>query len=137
MSVRRTRELALAWGPALLVMAGIWVLSSSAAPGVPIDRLPFRDRGAHFLAYGTLAFFVARAALRTGHTRRLGVWAFAVHTALLWGLLDEVHQAFVPGRSPDVIDLAADGLGASVGALVRVLASWRLEARDPRMEVTS
>jgi VanZ family protein len=103
-------------------MAAIWMLSSTSSPGVPIHHIPFRDRGAHFLAYGTLAFFVAHAALRTGHAgRRLRVWAFAVYTAVLWGLLDEVHQAFVPGRSPDVVDLLADGLGATAGALGRVV----------------
>ena len=134
---RRTCELVLAWAPALLVMAGIWILSSSAAPSVPIHRLPVRDRGAHFLAYGTLAFFVARAALRTGHTQRLRVWAFAVHTALLWGLLDEVHQAFVPGRSPDLVDLCADGLGASFGAMLRVLLPPRLAPASGRAEVSS
>ena len=121
----------------MLVMAGIWILSSSAAPSVPIDRLPFRDRGAHFLAYGTLAFFIARAALRTGHPQRLRVWAFAVHAALLWGMLDEVHQAFVPGRSPDLVDLCADGLGASVGALLRVLVPHRLAPAAGRVEVPS
>lgn len=125
MKRQRARELAVAWAPAVLTMAGIWTLSSMSAPGIPIEHIPFRDRGAHFLAYGVLAFFVAHAPLRTGYTGRLRVWAFAVYTAVLWGLLDEIHQAFVPGRSPDVVDLVADGLGASVGALARVLFTRR------------
>lgn len=118
------RRLLAAWAPALATMAAIWMLSSSSAPGVPVHLLPFRDRGAHFLAYATLAFFVSNAALAMGHhDRRFRVWLFGVYTAVLWGLLDEVHQAFVPGRSPDIVDLLADGLGASVGAFVRVLGS--------------
>ncbi len=124
----RARALAFAWAPAICTMAAIWILSSSSAPGVPVHVLPFRDRGAHFLAYATLAFLVAHGVLtqRQPEDRwiaRPRVWLFAVYTAVLWGLLDEVHQSFVPGRSPDLIDLCADGLGASVGALARVVLS--------------
>lgn len=133
----RVKQYLLAWAPAALTMAAIWLLSSSSAPGVPIDVLPFRDRGAHFLAYGTLSFFVAHAPIRTGERRRARVWLFAVYTAVLWGLLDEIHQAFVPGRSPDLVDLVADGLGASVGAFLRVLFVRRAAPAPATLEAAS
>lgn len=124
------RARVLAWAPALFTMAAIWMLSSSSAPGIPVHVLPFRDRGAHFLAYATLAFLVAHGVLtqRTPSDPwipRPRVWLFAVYTSVLWGLLDEVHQSFVPGRSPDLIDLCADTLGGSIGALARVIFSRR------------
>ena len=34
----------------------------------------------------------------------------------LWGVLDEVHQSYVPLRTPDVHDALADLLGAALGA---------------------
>lgn len=37
---------------------------------------------------------------------------------MLVGLLDEVHQHFLPGRSADVSDWVADSLGAGVALLV-------------------
>lgn len=125
-----------AWAPALAVMAAIWFLSSGTPPSVPIHALPFRDRGAHFIAYATLAFFVSHGVLGSrilgrdytgplGLGARLRIWTFAVYTAVLWGLLDEVHQAFVPGRTPDLTDLFADGLGAAVGGLARVIVARR------------
>jgi len=44
-------------------------------------------------------------------------------------VLDEIHQAFVPGRSSDLADLVADGLGACAGTLARISAASRpLEA---------
>lgn len=126
----RMRARLWAWAPALCTMAGIWVLSSSSAPGIPVHVLPFRDRGAHFLAYATLAFLVAHGVIAQRGPGdpwipRPRVWLFAVYTAVLWGLLDEVHQSFVPGRSPDLIDLCADTLGGCIGALSRVILSRR------------
>jgi VanZ family protein len=43
----------------------------------------------------------------------------------LWGYLDEVHQAFVPGRTADAWDLFADFLGSIAGAAIYSLANAR------------
>src|SRR5690554_1445660 len=45
--------------------------------------------------------------------RRRLVVAFVV--AVLYGVTDEVHQAFVPGRQPDVLDVLTDAVGAAAG----------------------
>jgi VanZ family protein len=43
--------------------------------------------------------------------------------SFLYGLSDEVHQMFTPGRSPDILDVVADTAGASLGvAAVALLA---------------
>jgi VanZ family protein len=46
--------------------------------------------------------------------------------AMAFGVGDEVHQAFVPGREPSLLDLGLDAAGAvgglAAGAVVR---SWR------------
>lgn len=46
-----------------------------------------------------------------------------------FGALDEWHQSFVPGRSADVRDLAADALGAAL-ALALVHAARRRRTAD-------
>src|SRR5690606_25246969 len=102
-----------------LTMALIWALSSVSTP-VSLDDFPLRDKGAHFLEYGLLGLLVAHAVRRTWprhHPAR--TLALAVVVTVLFGLLDEIHQAFVPGRSSDALDLVADGAGALVGALAR------------------
>ncbi|UJR81188.1 VanZ family protein [Sandaracinus amylolyticus] len=123
MSVTPTR-IALAWLPAVLYMALIWALSSIALPELPIDHLPLRDKGVHMIEYAVLAFLVAHASLRTWPDRtRARVAAVAVLVTCGWGVLDEIHQAFVPGRATDAIDLLADVVGAIVGSTARLVVS--------------
>lgn len=111
----------VAFGPAIAYMLLIWALSS-----IPIQMdfslVPLRDKGVHFLEYGTLSVLLTHA-LRATLTKRgaLLIWASAALCTILWGALDEIHQAFVPGRSSDVGDLIADACGAAAGALVYLL----------------
>ena len=39
----------------------------------------------------------------------------AIAIASLYGVTDEYHQLFVPGREFDVLDLVADTIGSIVG----------------------
>jgi VanZ family protein len=50
----------------------------------------------------------------------------AVALALGFGMLDEFHQSFVPGRDASGFDLVADFSGASVGAAI---ATWYSQRR--------
>ncbi len=111
------RRIILAWTAAVLYMALIWTLSSFDLGPLSFEEVPFHDKGIHFMEYGALAFLVAHAVVRT-YRRDVGVrtWLFAVGVAVAWGLLDEIHQAFVPGRTADLLDLAADSVGAVAGA---------------------
>ncbi len=60
--------------------------------------------------------------------------ATAVLLSVLYGAFDEVHQSFTPGRSPDVRDLFADGLGAALGVAARVLAIAAIARLDSRLD---
>lgn len=115
-----TRRLVVAWAPAALYMAVIWIVSSIEQPALPIHLFPFRDKGVHAIEYAVLAFLLAHACLRTWEDLPRARVAFvAVMLTVLWGFLDELHQAFVPGRSADLIDLFADTLGAAAGVAFR------------------
>jgi VanZ family protein len=43
------------------------------------------------------------------------VAALAAAITIVYGVTDEFHQSFVPGRSADAYDLAADAAGALAG----------------------
>ncbi len=41
--------------------------------------------------------------------------------ATFYGVTDEIHQFFVPGRTADVYDVLSDFIGASIGSIFRAL----------------
>jgi VanZ family protein len=119
-------KIALAWAPAVLYMAAIWTVSSFAIEAPPFARFSYSDKLVHFLEYGILGFLLAHATLRTWPRHHgLRTTALAILIAGLWGWLDEVHQALVPGRSSEALDLAADVLGSFTGASMRYVLSLK------------
>lgn len=116
------RQRTLAWVPAGAYMVLIWALSSMSHILISFERVPFQDKGVHFIEYGTLAVLLAHAVRGTwSHWRTLSVFGIAALGATLWGLIDEIHQAFVPGRVADAQDLLADALGSVLGSTVYLL----------------
>ncbi|MDH3272820.1 MAG: VanZ family protein [Gemmatimonadota bacterium] len=70
------------------------------------------DKIAHLGLYGvlgaTLAYGRIRSNASVGHVALIGV-------GLAYGMTDEWHQFYVPGRSPDPIDWLADAAGVVAG----------------------
>lgn len=61
---------------------------------------------------------MARAvAVQLAHVDRFTLWV-AIVIAALYGVSDEVHQCFVPMRSCEVWDWAADLLGSVAGVFI-------------------
>jgi VanZ family protein len=107
-------------------MALIFVISSFELEVPGIRHFPLRDKGIHFLEYTVLGWLCAAASSRTWPSA--SAWrtaAFAVFISALWGLSDEIHQAFVPGRSSEVADVIADLFGSMAGAGASLLLSNR------------
>jgi VanZ family protein len=104
------------WLFALLVWAGIIFLLSSF-PDPPGPRGPeWQSYAAHTVEYAVFGFLAAGlvAAVRpSAPTWRVALVAWLL--AVLYGLSDEFHQSFVPGRHASLVDVAFDALGAGIG----------------------
>ncbi|HET8723394.1 MAG TPA: VanZ family protein [Anaeromyxobacteraceae bacterium] len=112
------KRVAVAFAPAALYAAVIFALSAQAHP------LPFLPQGffthdklLHLLEYAVLGALLAPALRLAGMSPRGALLAAAI-LGSLYGATDELHQAFVPGRTADVLDWVADTLGAGLGALL-------------------
>ena len=117
-SGRMIRMKARYFAAALLWCAIIFWLSSQSEPPKAtwwLFEIPGIDKIAHAGIYGILAGLVALG-IRLSYegVRRDVLFAVPVGSAILYGMSDEIHQIFVPYRTFDLLDLLADGLGASV-----------------------
>lgn len=103
-------------------MGLIFFASALPDPGAPPGGLS--DKGAHVVAYaalgGTLVRALARGRSASMPPARI---AAAAVLATLYGLTDELHQRFVPGRTPDLLDVAADAVGGIAGAVAVAVAA--------------
>ena len=81
------------------------------------------DKSGHSIGYALLAVVLLRAFARgrlSGVTWTAGLAAIGLAT--MYGVSDEFHQSFVPGRSPDRFDVLADCVGATIGVALGWLA---------------
>jgi VanZ family protein len=101
--------------PVFVYMAFIFTLSSIAQ----VPQLPEGgDKDLHALLYAGLAFVLARALTGAWRTRlTIGLVLATIAIAGLYGVSDEIHQYFVPPRQSDVMDVAADTVGAAIAAV--------------------
>ena len=107
------------WGPPVLYMAVIFVVSSIRVVRVPLlRRVAHGDKFLHALEYALLCVLLFRA-LRLTH--RPWLYRFSPLAAFvlssLYGATDELHQGLV-GRTMSFGDWLADSAGALAVALV-------------------
>ena len=130
---RSLRGLAWRWGPAIAWAALIFALS--AQPGLKMSSdasvdAPVRHV-AHIFVYAVLAVLLVHA---LGGLGRPLTWRTAGIVALLaigYGITDELHQSFVPSRTPTVIDVVYDAMGTVFG--LGVAWAWsRIQTRATR-----
>lgn len=101
---------------ALVWMATIYYLSSHPMPNIDLG-FAAQDKLVHLAGYGLLsALLLGAMPWREGGYRPRHVLLAAL-LAALYGLSDEWHQSFVPGRNSDALDMIADAMGAALGSL--------------------
>ncbi len=99
--------------PALFWTALLFTLSSISNLKAPQINLGFEDKIYHFLVYTVYGIFLTRAFYRQRRflslRRHFLLAAFLAGT--LFGLSDEFHQSFTPGRAVEWGDWLADTVG--------------------------
>jgi VanZ family protein len=113
------RRPAVVYGIPFLLYLGIFLISSlpgSALPAKIPDIIP------HYCEYAILAFFFIRIFNNPTNPKTM---AIGLAWLILLGCLDELHQAFVPGRFCTMEDILYDTLGSLSGILAYfILRRW-------------
>lgn len=99
-----------------LYMVMVWVLSSLPSDAVINTSFSF-DRAfkesLHLVEFGILYLLFVAALIVNGKFSKKFNMIVAI-VAILYGLVDEIHQSFVPYRSATIIDFVKDTIGVLV-----------------------
>jgi VanZ family protein len=110
----RALRRSLLWVPVVLYALLIFHFSSESNPLPGLTSLVW-DKALHTTEYAGFALLLCRA-LRGEGLRWWTSVVLAVILASVYAATDEWHQLFVPQRSADVADWAADVVGAAAGS---------------------
>jgi len=106
----------LLWAPVALLLGYEFYLSAQPPGGMP-DLGPWfweKDKLEHTVYFLVTGLAAVRAA-RFGERWSRGKTAvFLILAGLLWGLTDEIHQSFTPGRDVEIGDVLADTAGVAL-----------------------
>jgi VanZ family protein len=122
----------LAWLLPALAYAGlIFWLSHQPNPVPWMPRAWWTwDKLLHAVEYAGLAALLVLGLTHLGTMGLRRAALLAILLAAAYGATDELHQAFIPNRSADVLDWVADVVGAVVGGILAVpfLRRWGARA---------
>ncbi len=112
-----------AWAALIFALSSIPNNFEPSRSAIPADKI------VHGIEFGMFALLLAWSLARprgTTVTARLALVTLVVASA--YGVSDELHQRFVPGRDVTAGDLLADIFGAAMGVCVALVLSnerWR------------
>ena len=114
--------------PAALLLSIYWltIFVATHLPKSALPQLGWSDKAYHCLGYTGLAFLMCWAIRST----RLKQILLVIFIGSAYAYLDEFTQEFIPGRTYDVYDLAADGVGILLGISAYLIARRILISTD-------
>ena len=120
------QKLARFWLPPILWSMVIFLFSS--LPTKQTTEVYVLDfivkKTAHVVEYGLFTTLFYRAFINSGIKKRSAI-VLSVILAVLYGISDEFHQSFTPGREPRLRDVGFDTIGS-------VLAIWLITKKLPK-----
>ena len=103
--------------PAILLTIISWIVSSRT--NIEMPGFAYSDKFVHLVSFGALAFcWSLWFSFDKWCEKPLKHLFFVILIVSGYGIIDELHQSFVPGRFPSFFDWTADTLGAILGGLL-------------------
>ena len=111
------------WLPVFIWLIIIFAFSNN--PTVRASEIHWRDfsvkKSAHVIIYAILSTLIYRA-LKSNNVEMKKTGYISVFLASFYGITDEFHQSFTPGRDPTFRDIIFD----TIGATLAIYFIWKL-----------
>jgi len=96
----------------------LWLFPNLSEARLAAAHFLTRKAG-HFTEYAVLAFLARRAFITSSQVTLRRYWfQLGLLLIVIYGLLDEFHQSFVPSRTPSIYDSAIDIAGGLTVLLI-------------------
>ncbi|MEN3039492.1 MAG: VanZ family protein [Candidatus Kryptonium sp.] len=105
--------------PALFWIGLIFALISTPGSYFPEEPFDLFDKFVHMFLFGTVTYLVYRAFQYQEKSFFLKNFSigFAFLVCVIYGIVSEIYQEYVPGRSSDVTDALANMFGGGIVSL--------------------
>ena len=110
-----------------LVFYWIILFTLTTLPAQSVPSVGVSDKLEHLLAYFVLSILLYLTLLFQRKSVLLKNYAmlFTILIVFAYGIIDELHQLMIPGRSCELLDFLADMIGGIIGIIiVKILFSF-------------
>ena len=107
----------ISWTIAILNAIAIFYISSLTFTGTPKEGFAYLPIIYHFLAFASLCAFLLISLIKGNKSKKRLIW-IGIIIAIVYGISDEIHQLFVPGRSGNFQDVLTDSAGVIVAGII-------------------
>lgn len=104
----------ISWGITILTAVFIFYMSSKVFEAPSVGGL--LSIVYHTSVFAFLNFFLFISSLRG--EKKYSVFFLGFSLAVLYGILDELHQFFVPGRTCTIVDVGYDSFGILISSML-------------------
>ncbi|MBU2104927.1 MAG: VanZ family protein [Nanoarchaeota archaeon] len=104
----------ISWGITILTAVFIFYMSSKVFEAPSVGGL--LSIVYHTSVFAFLNFFLFISSLRG--EKKYSVFFLGFSLAMLYGILDELHQFFVPGRTCTIVDVGYDSFGILISSML-------------------
>jgi VanZ family protein len=96
------------------------LFTATSLPAANLPSVAIGDKIKHFGAFFGLSVLLSLTLLYQSKVLLFKKYFLvaALIISSFYGLLDEIHQSFVPGRNSEFLDWVADSLGAAAGVFI-------------------
>jgi len=103
-----------------LILYWILLFIATSLPTAYLPSVAVSDKIKHFSAFFGLSVLLSLTLLYQNKVVLFKKYFLSVALIIssFYGLLDEIHQGFIPGRNNEFLDWVADSLGAAAGVLL-------------------